>query len=488
MSKEKLFAKLTKYKTEFIIFVALFLTYSYFFPQLPGWNVNSRLCLTYALVDEGRFEIDSCLNVPELETGDMAEYKGHFYSDKIIGTSLSGAVIYGILKLLMTVFGFSLSYAVKRYLITVFSVCVLSALAGVAMYRVLLLFKAKKREAILLTLAFSIGTLLFPYSTLFISYGPGILFSLLAYRLLLKHRISGAMDNAPMFVIGLFVGLMLFFEYTFGIAVLGLTVYVFYFLKRKVRIFVFLVGVMIPLLIFAAYLLICFDSLSLPYALEKEDFFREGMAKGFMGITKLRPAVSYYITIHPYRGIFVFSPILLVFFIGLVRIWRERRYHADFWLSAFIVIGQVLFNSSYFVWWGGWSSGARHLIPMLGFMFPIILYGMKMARGVKWVTYILGIISVGWMLIITSTDPQPQQIYDTTALLSPEASYNYMSPMVRINFQSFIHGGLEKTLNLGRWIGLKKLWSLLPLIGIWMASVSLFVKLRRKRKRLESLD
>jgi len=383
----------------------------------------------------------------------------------------------------MTVFGFSLSYAVKRYLITVFSVCVLSALAGVAMYCVLLLFKAKKWEAILLTFAFSLGTLLFPYSTLFFSYGPGILFSLLAYRLLLKHRKAGAMDNAPMFVIGLYVGLMLFFEYTFVIVVLGLTVYVFYFLKRKVRILVFLVGAMIPLLIFAAYLLICFDSLTLPYALEKGDLFREGMAKGFMGVTKFRLATLYYITIHPYRGIFVFSPVLLVFFIGLVRIWREGRYHADFWLSVFIVIGQVSFNSSYFGWWGGWSSGARHLIPMLGFMFPIILFGMKMARGVKWATCILVIISIGWMLVITSTDPQPQQIYNTAVLLSPKTSYNYVSPMVRINFQSIIHGMLENTLNLGRWIGLKRLWSLLPLIGIWMVSVSLFVMLLRKKGR-----
>jgi hypothetical protein len=40
-----------------LLFVAWF-SAAYFLPRSGGWNVNTRLALTYAIVDEHRLEID----------------------------------------------------------------------------------------------------------------------------------------------------------------------------------------------------------------------------------------------------------------------------------------------------------------------------------------------------------------------------------------------------------------------------------------------
>ena len=69
-------------KTEIKIFITFFLIYS-FFIHWPGMNENSRFFLTRAIVDEGRFEIESFYN----QTADRSYYNGHCYSDKEPGLS-----------------------------------------------------------------------------------------------------------------------------------------------------------------------------------------------------------------------------------------------------------------------------------------------------------------------------------------------------------------------------------------------------------------
>src|SRR5688572_27146619 len=59
-------------------------------------SVESRMALVKALVEERRFEIDSFHN-SLFSTSDKALYKGHYYSDKAIGISLLGAIVYKVL-------------------------------------------------------------------------------------------------------------------------------------------------------------------------------------------------------------------------------------------------------------------------------------------------------------------------------------------------------------------------------------------------------
>ena len=63
-------------KIKICLFLLLFLTYSYFY-QGGGHNSNTRINLTRAIVEEGRFTTDSF----SLNTADKAVYKNHSYCD-----------------------------------------------------------------------------------------------------------------------------------------------------------------------------------------------------------------------------------------------------------------------------------------------------------------------------------------------------------------------------------------------------------------------
>jgi len=64
-----------------ILFFFLWSSFSYFNHYVTGWNVNTRLALTYAIVEEKSFAIDSYHNtrtMPYLWTTDKAIFNGHF--------------------------------------------------------------------------------------------------------------------------------------------------------------------------------------------------------------------------------------------------------------------------------------------------------------------------------------------------------------------------------------------------------------------------
>jgi hypothetical protein len=59
------------------------------------------------------------------------------------------------------------------------------------------------------------------------------------------------------------------------------------------------------------------------------------------------------------RGLFVWSPILLLSVLGLLVVWRRDGKLA--WLLSSLLVLQVLINSSTFNWDGGWSFGSRRM-------------------------------------------------------------------------------------------------------------------------------
>src|SRR5919202_6154659 len=74
-------------------------SYAYFY-QGGGWNQNSRLDLSRALVERGTLQIDAYAD----NTGDKAVFDGHAYSDKAPGQALAAvpplAIGIGLLRAL----------------------------------------------------------------------------------------------------------------------------------------------------------------------------------------------------------------------------------------------------------------------------------------------------------------------------------------------------------------------------------------------------
>jgi hypothetical protein len=479
---------------ELILFFSLFLTYSYFSHLQPGWNVNSRLALTYAIVDKGTFRIDDYHAQKPYETQDKAFYKGHYYSDKIIGTSLLGVPAYAVLKVFSGVFGFELTPNVRGYVVRVFSVSLLAALGVVVLFRILLLFGATKSEAVVLSYFFSFGTLYLPYATLFYSYAPALFFSLLAYHATVKWRIEGRLDEAPLFAIGLAAGGALLCEYTLAIVWIALAVYLVLQLKRKRGVLSFVAGSFVVLSIFLIYTQVCFESFTVPYRYEENRIFSTGMRRGFLGITSPNLAVLYYITVHPYRGLFFYSPVLLLYFFGVMWLDREprltavpdgrqvgrQRWRPEALFSLCIVFGYLLFNASYYMWWGGWAMGARHLLPMIPFMIPALIWVLRKNQWYAGLVYLAGGLSIFLTFIPTAVDPQMPQRYHTAILLAPRVSDNLSSPMLHEEFPAFFQGDIAW--NIGKIFHLPKLASLLPLAVMWIAAVLILRGILRRRR------
>ena len=76
------------------MFVLLLGSSAYFFPRWADWNQNSRFDLVLAMVDDRAVNIDEYV----ANTGDYAEYQGHFYSDKPPGLALLGVLGYSIVR------------------------------------------------------------------------------------------------------------------------------------------------------------------------------------------------------------------------------------------------------------------------------------------------------------------------------------------------------------------------------------------------------
>ncbi|NJN98743.1 MAG: hypothetical protein HC875_33960 [Anaerolineales bacterium] len=77
---------------------------------------------------------------------------------------------------------------------------------------------------------------------------------------------------------------------------------------------------------------------------------------------------AYGLLFSPGRGLFIYSPLLLLLFWGLRPAWRQlpRLY---FWLIAALCLGYWLFYGSWFAWGGAWGWGPRFLLPIL----PLLL-------------------------------------------------------------------------------------------------------------------
>lgn len=464
-----------------LLFAVLFVTFAYFFHGEPGWNVNSRISLTYALVEKRSFVIDDYQKIDELYTQDRALFEGHYYSDKIIGTSLLGAIPMIPLHLVSRAIGREFSWDVKRYVVRTFSVSVLGALAGVVLYGLLLRLGTGPAGALFLTLAFIFGTQIFSVCTVFLSYAPATCFALLSYDLLVRDRTTPGFGT--IFLAGLALGASLLCEYTVGIVAVGLSVYALYHVERKPAILGYWLGAALPLSIFVVYTMICFGRPTIPYEYLENQEFKQGMSRGFQGIVGFNPTVLYYITIHRYRGLFYHSPFLVLAVWGWIAMWRDSRRRSDVVLSIAMVVGYLTFNASYYMWWGGWTNGPRHLIPALPFLIvPLVAVWRSGTIGR---VLLVGLATVGLFLntVPAWVDAQTPQNEPKGHLYNPRVVYNYPDPLWHsrdrlggreLGIKAFFRGNVAG--NAGQLLGLRQGWSLIPLVVFWCAAVALLMR------------
>lgn len=95
------------------------------------------------------------------------------------------------------------------------------------------------------------------------------------------------------------------------------------------------------------------------------------------------------------RGLFVFTPIVLVGMIGLVRRWRQRRNDASL-VAAAIVVLFLLLQAGWPNPWGGDGPGPRYVVPMIPFLgLGLAAIWADVPARVRQVVVAVSIVSMG---------------------------------------------------------------------------------------------
>jgi hypothetical protein len=460
-------------KNAWIVFFLLVFVFGYFY-QDPVWNGNSRIALSLALVREGRLTIDTYHDNEALGlvTGDRSFFNGHYYTDKAIGSSIIGALAYLPIYLFEKLFNLNLDMRLIKQWITFLGLGVPSALCGSLIYLVCEYFSKSRFRSYVVTLAISLGTMSFPFSIIFFGHQLAAIALFGAFFLIFRMKVLPDPGHPRhTFWIGLIMGLAIITEYPSAFLVFLLIPYFFYVLYQKKsfnfsRAILFpALGGLVPILMMVLYNLICYQNpFSIGYGFLVFQPYQAGMAKEFFGIGRPSLRVLFFQTFHPAVGIFWQSPVLLMTFVGAYFMIRSKEYIPEMLLAGLAAAVFLIWNSGYYMWWGGNSFAPRHLIPMLPFLcLPLIFIPRKF---------------FGWVVLLTVISVIQMSFAAASDILAPDANLENIKKIGTFDFSMLysymlphlIDGGFAW--NLGNLLGLKQWVSLIPLeIVLIMTSI-----------------
>jgi hypothetical protein len=156
----------------------IFGAYAYFY-QAGGWNQNSRFDLTRAIVEQGTLSIDAFQD----NTGDKAQRDGHWYTDKAPGLSVLAVPAYAIVHAVRAG-----AIVAGSYFATVFAVALPSALAALQLFALGRAMGLSAGWSAAITVAYALGTLALPYSTIFYGHQLSAALGLCAFSLVWRRR------------------------------------------------------------------------------------------------------------------------------------------------------------------------------------------------------------------------------------------------------------------------------------------------------------
>ncbi len=137
---------------------------------------------------------------------------------------------------------------------------------------------------------------------------------------------------------------------------------------------------------------------------------------GLLGVSMPRADRLLYLTLHPVRGLFAQSPILLAGAAGLIAMARTPGWRLEAAVLTAAVATLLVINAGFPIWWGGRSFAARHLVPCTVLLCAPIAFLSPRWRPV--LLMLLG-LSIVQMAIATATTPIPNDDALTAMLGDP---------------------------------------------------------------------
>ena len=502
----------SRFHKEHLVLLAIAGLYLYSFPYFPGLqsaNELPRVYLTQAMVEEGRFAIDSGVSRWG-STADVSRAHGQYYSNKAPGSSMLAIPPYMVLRAVKRAQGSEPTLAEMMWVSRISTGVVPTLLFLVLLAAFLARFTDSRDARRIAVVGYALGSMAMVYSVLFIAHQLSAVCIGTAYILGVRV-VEDRRDSRLMLAAGFAAGCAPLVDYQAAFAGVPLAIYLIWSLvirppsgrpgraigrpppprkvdlrrgrgdrlgghlsgrrpggdlarRRPGALALAVLGSIPPVVLLLWYHQQAFGS---PFATgyDYSQTFAHFHQKGFLGITELRWEAFHSSTVGSNNGLFTFCPLLILAIPGWILMAR-RRLHAQLALTASVVVIYLLFLSSINFWRGGWQIGPRYITAMLPFMMvPVTVAVDAACRRSATRALVLALMVVGIA------------VYTLTSAMFPYFPEKFSNPLYEVTLGLIADG--HAPWNLGWIFGLRGTASLIPLLAI-LAAVLGFTAVPRR--------
>jgi hypothetical protein len=287
--------------------------------------------------------------VPNYEPAQMVLAIPFYLWGRLLGASVQGVMFYGAVSM---------------------------ALAAAVLYLSLLELGCSRRSGVLGALVFAFATAAWPYSRTFFREPPTALFYLAAVYGLLRYRPPGRRRLGWLALTGAAFGLAYTTKQISIVIVPSLLLLLFAYerhrppapgsslARERIRA---ALALLLPLALLLALQAVYNRQVLAGVQAFARDiivYTTDPQLSQSVPIRMLRALLG--LTISPYKGLFWYSPVVLLGLVGLVPMLRRRPWECV--AFALIVGGYLLGYSRYNYWSGGVAWGSRYMLPVIPFL------------------------------------------------------------------------------------------------------------------------
>ena len=343
------------------------LLYKPFFNWAPGIDVASTTLLPLALLERGDWTLD------EFQGFADEFFRDPYFLAHVNGRTVSRYPVVGAV-LALPAYGIPLGtgwmansgrawlpYPWTAFMVAKFAAALMAALAAVMLFFSLCEL-ADRRTAAALAMAFALGTSAWSTASQGLwQQTPSLLLQSIGLWFVLRGRRRGALAVAP--------GAFFFSAATLarpndGISALLFTLYVL--IEYRPAIVRWVALAIPPVLLAGVYNAIYNGS---PFVLG----YQEGVQ---LSITGLRLEALLGLFVSPSRGLFVYSPFLILAIPGAWLAWRRGGGRFYLFCAGAVVLG-TLFLAAWYYWDGGWGYGTRMMTDVLPYAILLLVPALQ---------------------------------------------------------------------------------------------------------------
>ena len=390
------------------------------FFHAPQWNQNARLAATVAFVEPGTpytgtFRIDGLKDGDRLRTGDWAESRGAFYSNKAPGVSLLGIVPYFLAYHIERSAGFDPTTPeftqINAFALNLWISVFWNAVAALALIRRLPRLGVHSKEgAVIVAMVYSFATLVLPFGCSEWGHSTAAAFITLGTL----EIVEGSPQRSVLG--GLWLGMAALTEYLAAVSLVTGALFILRGFDRALRWRRFVIGSAAPILVLLVYQKICFGSYFAPAAsLSDPAFLQPTKIFGLFGIPNTE--VVRRILFGAGRGIFYQMPVLLLSLFGVAS-WYRSSCRAFLVFATTNIALYALSISAMDGWHGGVTTSMRYMIIALPF-FCMLLPDLR-AFAYRKLFLLLFALSATNMFVLAATSTMYYSEFPLSDLAYPD--------------------------------------------------------------------